>query len=209
MLKDKLISILPKVLPYLAILGVGIGAGWYLKPSQVKTEERVKLVEVQVTTEAIKALQSSFETLKIELQRVRETQVVEKYHREELETKLADGTYTKKVTVDKNIDSHTKEVETRVEIKVVEVEKKTETIKTQYVDKIVEKEKIVTPILAQWHAGAILGINPSLLPSPVVTSYIVGAEVERRIIGPIFGGVWVAGSTTGQAFGGIKLAVEF
>ena len=197
-----------KSLPYVGVVLLGTGIGWYVKPSVVETKEKEKIVEKQVTTEAQKALMTAFENLRIEMQKVRETQVVEKYHREELETRLKDGTYTKKVTIDKNIDSHTKETETKVEVKVVEVEKRIETIKTVTVDKIVEKEKIVKPVLAQWHVGAMGGLTPTLFPLGV-QSYVLGAEVERRIIGPVFLGLWGAGTTTGQGMGGLKVGFEF
>lgn len=198
-----------KTLPYVAVFLVGAGVSWKLKPDTVKIQEKEVVVEKQVTTEAMKELMASFETLKLELQRVRETQVTEKYHREELETRLPDGTYSKKVTVDKNIDSHTKETETKVEVRVVEVEKVVEKEKLVTVDKVVEKEKLVTPVLAQWHVGVFGGINPQLLPTPKINSYVIGGEVERRIAGPFWVGVWGAGTTTGQGMGGLKLGMEF
>jgi len=188
---------------------VAFGLGFIAHRPDSRVEIREKVVEKQVTTEAIKELMASFESLRVEMQKVRETQVVEKYHREELETKLADGTYTKKVTVDKNIDSHSKETETRVEVKVVEVEKRVETIKTVTVDRIVEKEKIVTPDQKQWHVGVIAGLTPQFLPAPTVQNWVVGGEVERRIIGPVFLGLWGAGTTTGQGMGGLKVGFEF
>lgn len=205
-LKQKLKVFVPVVLVSLL---AGIGIGWSAKPDVVKVEEKERVVEKQVTTEAIKQLMASFESLKVELQKVRETQVVQKYHQEVLETKLADGTYTKKTTTDKNIDSHTKETETKTEVKVVEVEKKVETIKTEYVDRVVEKEKIVTPQLAQWHVGLLGGLTPQFLPAPGVQSWVVGGEVERRIVGPVFLGIWGAGTTTGQGMGGVKVGFEF
>lgn len=210
---NPVLELLKKYWPYvvggLVLLLGGIGIGWGVKPDVVKIEEREKIVEKQVTTESQKALMTAFENLRVEMEKVRETQVVEKYHREELETRLADGTYTKKVTVDKNIDSHTKETETKVEVKVVEVEKRVEVIKTEYVDRIVEKEKIVTPVLAQWHVGVIGGLTPQLLPTPGVQNWVVGGEVERRIVGPVFLGIWGAGTTTGQGMGGLKVGFEF
>lgn len=203
-------SIILKVLPFLAIAGVGVLVGWYVKPTAVKVEEKEKVVEKQVTTEAIKELMKSFESLRVEMQRVRETQITEKYHREELEAWLADGSHTKKVTVDKNIDSHTKETETKVEVKVVEVEKKVETVKTVYVDKIIEKEKKVTPVLAQWHVGLLAGIKPTFIPLEAGALQL-GGEVERRIAGPFFLGLQVSASPVkfdGVQFMG-KLGFEF
>lgn len=198
----KLLELLKKYWPYALVLLVGIGVGWGVKPSVVKIEEREKIVEKQVTTEAQKELMTAFENLRIEMEKVRETQVTEKYHREELETRLADGTYTKKVTVDKNIDSHTKETETKVEVRVVEVEKKVETVRTEYVDKIVEKEKIVTPVLAQWHVAILAGVQPNF--NPLTHGGLqLGASVERRIVGPVFLGIQVGASPTN--FNGVQI----
>lgn len=208
-MQAKLLELLKKYWPALVLLLVGIGIGWGVKPDVVKIEEREKIVEKQVTTEAQKELMTAFENLRVELQKVRETQVTEKYHREELETRLADGTYTKKVTVDKNIDSHTKETETKVEVKVVEVEKVVEKERVVLVDKEVVKEKIVTPQLAQWHVGVIGGLTPQFLPTVGVQNWVIGGEVERRIVGPVFLGIWGAGTTTGQGMGGLKVGFEF
>lgn len=198
-----------KSLPYLGVFLAGAGLSWQLKPDTVKIEEREVVVEKQVTTEAMKELMTSFEHLKQELQKVRETKVVEKYHREELETKLPDGTYTKKVTIDKNIDSFSRETETKILVRVVEVDKMVEVEKKVFVDRIVEKEKVVSPVLAQWHVGVFGGVNPQLVPSLKVNSYVIGGEVERRIAGPFWLGVWGAGTTTGQGMGGLKVGMEF
>lgn len=210
MLSEALKRYWPYVLATVTVLLVGIGIGWSVKPDVVKVEEREKIVEKQVTTEAQKELMSAFESLRVEMEKVRETQVVEKYHREELETRLADGTYTKKVTVDKNIDSHTKESERVVEVKVVEVEKRVEVVRTEYLDRVVEKEKVVTPILAQWHVGVLAGVKPNL--NPLTHGGLqLGIEVERRIVGPVFLGVQVGASPTnfdGVQFLG-KVGFEF
>jgi len=211
-------NIKPHLLPIIICVTVGVAGGvaigWFAKPDVVRIEEHETVVEKEVTTEAQKALMTAFENLRIEMEKVRETQVVEKYHREVIETKLADGSYTKTTTIDKNVESHTKETETRVEVKVVEVEKKIETIKTEYVDRVVEKDRIVTPVLAQWHVGVMAGVAPHFdnVPSSPI---MLGVDVERRIVGPVFVGVWgMAGSpVTGlnivNGAAGIKVGVEF
>jgi hypothetical protein len=193
LITDKILPYLPKVLPYIAVLVVGVGVGWTVKPTQVKVEERLKVVEVVV----------QHETVRVEVVKVRDTQVVERWHREKTETKTPDGAVVTKEVEDKNIDTVIHDKTQSETVKVVEVEKQV----------VVEKERIVektiTPVLAQWHVGVLGGINPSIIPVPMVSSYFVGGEVERRILGPVFLGVWGAGTTAGQAFGGLKLAAEF
>jgi hypothetical protein len=196
-ISDKILPYLPKLLPYLAVLVVGGGIGWTLKPSQVRVEEKLKVVEV------IKEVVVTKESVRVEVVKVKDTQIVERWHREKTETKSPDGTIVKKEVEDRNINTEIHSHTQSETVKVVTVEKQI----------VVEKEKLIekisTPVLAQWHTGVLVGINPSLLPTPTVSSYFIGAEVERRIVGPVFAGLWVAGSTTGQAFGGAKVSLEF
>jgi len=192
-----------KPLAVVAAIAGSFVAGRLLVPEQpARVEYKDRIVEKEVTTESQKAMMTAFENLRLEMEKVRETQVVERYHREVLETKLADGTYTKKVTVDKNIDSHTKETETKVEIKVVEVEKKVETIRTEYVDKVVEKNVIVDN-KRNWRVSPMVGVDLKQILTGV--KVVGGASVERRILGSIWLGGW--GLSSGEA--GIKAAVEF
>jgi hypothetical protein len=176
----------------------------------VKTEEKIVEKEVQVTTEAQKELLSQIENLRIELTKTKDSLVNEKYHKEVLETTLPDGTKTKKTTIDKNIDSHTVESEIKTEVKVVEVEVEKEVIVTQ--TNTIEKEiyitKTETPATKDWRIGIQAGVSPQLLPTLGVNSWVVGGEVERKLFGPFWMGIWGMGSTTGQAMGGLKIGVE-
>lgn len=201
----------PKVVIAVVFFVGGLAAGWYAKPGDVAKVKEV-VVEKQVTTEAQKELLTAIENLRIEMTKTREVQVEEKYHREELETRLPDGTYTKKVTIDKNIDSHTTEKEVKTEVKVVEVEKKVEVVKTEYVDRVVTKT--IDPVLEQWHISALGGVNPQFLPAPQISGVVVVGEVERRIIGPLFIGVWGGAvispqGAAPQAIGGLKVSGAF
>lgn len=173
-----------------------------------KIEYKDRIVEKQVTTDAIKSVLALLEQTNSRLDKMQETQSSEKFHQEVLESWGADGSRTKKTTTDKNVDAHTKETETRVEVKVVEVEKKVETERVVLVDKVVEKTKIVTPILPEWDFGVGVGVSPSFLPSPKIDSFVVTGEVNHRLVGPVWVGLWGAGTTQGQAMGGIKVKLE-
>lgn len=196
-----------KILPFVAVLAVGIvggvAIGWGVKPDVVRIEEKLKTVEVE------KQVVVEHETVRVEVVRVKDTQVVERWHREKTEETKPDGTVTKKETEDKNIDSvvHDKTQETQV--KIVEVEKQV----------IVEREKIVEritePVLAKWHLGVLAGVAPRF-DSPAATPVIIGVEAERRVVGPFFvGGFALGGSPVVGVFTltnvtvGLKLGAEF
>jgi hypothetical protein len=207
--KEEIKSLALKALPYAALLAIGVGIGWGVKPTQVRTEEKVKLVEVEKKDTRIDELLTEVQSLKTEISKAKTAQVDEKYHKEVVETTDTTGAKTKKTTIDKNVDSHTVETEVKTQVQVVTVEKQVVVTQTVTVEKEVTKEKIVTPVLTQWHFGALVGVNPQLLPIPNVNSYIFGAEVEHRFIGPIYLGVWGMGSTAGQGFGGVKIGMDF
>lgn len=181
-----------QVIPYVAVAVVfllgGAGLGWGLKPDVVKIEERLKTVEVEKQVVVVQ------EKVKIEVVKVKDTQVVERYRREK--TQSPDGTVRE--VEERNIDSVVKEKETAVEVKVVEVEKQV------VVEKEVERLVKIDPVLKDWHVG-VLGGTELLVPVPVF-----GVEVERRIAGPFWLGVWGNANTQfnrGQV--GLKVAIEF
>jgi len=193
----------PKAIPVVVALLVGIGFGWWAKPDVVKIEEKLKVVEVE------KQIVVQHETVRVEVVRIKDTTVVERWHREKTETKSPDGTVVLKEVEDKNIDSIVKEKENNTEVKVVEV------IKEVVVEKVVVQERVVTPMLAQWHLGVLIGTAPRF-DSPTDTPLLLGVEAERRIVGPVFLGAWVmAGSPVVGAFKvtnaavGLKVGVEF
>lgn len=91
-----------------------------------------------------------------------------------------------------------------------------ETIKyvDRIVEKVVEKEKLVfkdrlvyekiESAKAQWRVGVQAGLDISSLKDPG-NLYVVGAQIDRRILGPFFLGAW--GNTKLQT--GIGLSFEF
>lgn len=182
---------------------VGIAIGWFAHPQSVRVEEKVRTVEVE------KQVVVEKEVVRVEVVHVKDTTVVERWHREKTEEKKPDGTVTIKEVEDRNIDSHTKERENSTTVQVVEVEKQV----------VVEKEKIVEkriePILPNWHLGVLAGVAPRF-DSPLDTPVVIGIEAERRILGPIWLGAWgmggspvVGGFKVVNASVGIKVGLEF
>ena len=204
---DKLKEILKKygpiTLALIVVLCAGVAIGWEMKPDQVKIEEKLKVVEVEKQVLVVQ------EKVKVEIVKVKDTQIVERYHREKVEEKKPDGTVTVREVEDRNIDSHVKEKENTVEVKVVEVEKKV------YIEKEKEVIKKIDPVLSQWHVGLIAGASLDTGEFPNSTNVIAGAEVERRIIGPFWAGIWISGESPTSQFHlqevnvGLKLAAEF
>lgn len=186
-------------------IAVGIGISYFLDfgPERVITEEKLKVVEVE------KQVVVEKEVVRVEVVRVKDTQVVDRWRREKTETQMPDGTLTKKEVEERNIDTVVKEKETKAEVRVVEVEKQV----------VVEREKLVetktTPVLPNWHISVLGGVAPRF-DQPPLTPVMVGVEVERRAIGPFFAGGWVMGGspvvgpfTLTNASFGIKIGAEF
>jgi len=194
---DSVKTFVVRSLPYLATAVVGAGVGWGIKPDQVRVEEKVRVETME------KQVVVTHETVRVEVVKVKDSQVVERWHREKTETKSPDGTVVKKETEDRNIDTIVKEKENNTQVQVVEVEKKV------YVDREVTHEKIVTPVLANWHVSALVGA-PVRLPLPnLSTDLVLGVEAERRVMGPFWGGLWTTGNLNGGFQGGVKLGVQF
>lgn len=193
----KLLEFLKKSWPFLAVLVIGIGIGWYVKPDVVRVEEKLKTVEVE------KQVVVTQEKVRVEVVKIKDSSVAEKYHREKTEEKRPDGTVLTKETEDRNVDTVVKEKENQIEVKVVEVEK--QVVVTQEVI----KEKLVEPVLAQWHLGVLAGVQPQFNPL-AVGPFTFGIEAEHRFIGPIFLGIWGTTNTTFQNMQvGAKVGFEF
>lgn len=181
-------------------LVVGFGLGWVLKKPIVQIEEKTKVVEVEKQVVVVQ------EKVRVEVVKVKDTQVVERWHREKTEEKRPDGTVLTKEVEDKNIDTLIKEKENSVQVKVVEVEKQV----------LVEKEKIVEKklTLPDWHVGALVGVGPNF-EQINNTTISVGLEAERRIIGPVWVGGWFMANSAVGAFKmqnptvGLKIGVQF
>jgi hypothetical protein len=187
------------VVSYVATAAIAAFVAWSIKPDRTEVQEKIKVVEVE------KQVVVEKEVLKVEVVRVKDTQVVERWRREKTETQSPDGTVVKKETEEKNIESIVKEKETAV--KVVEVEKQV----------IVEKEKLVKvetkPVLPNWHVSVSAGLAPRLPDFPT-SPIMLGVDVERRIAGPVFLGGYIMGGSPVTAFQptnvavGVKVGIE-
>lgn len=185
-------ELLQKSLPYIAVLVLGVGGGaalgWGLKPDVVRVEEKIKTVEVEKQVVVVQ------EQVRVEIVKVKDSQVVERWRREK--TQSPDGTIRE--VEEKNIDTVVKEKENTTEVKIVEVTKEV------VVEKLVDRVIKIDPVLANWHIG-VTGGTQLLVPVPVF-----GVEVERRIAGPFWLGLYGNMNTqlnSGQV--GAKVAIEF
>lgn len=191
----------PKLVPPLVCLVVGLAGGWFLKPDVVRVEEKIKVQEV------VKEVVVVQEKVRVEVVKVKDTQVVERWHREKTSEAKPDGTVVTREVEDRNIDSIVKEKENSTQVKIVEVVK--EVVVEKRVDVLVKTE----PVLKDWRAGVLVGVAPKF--ETLFDSPMVGLEVERRIAGPLFVGLWgMAGSPTSKlevqnAAVGLKLGLEF
>lgn len=161
------------LLAQLAVLATAFAFGRYTLPE--------KIVEKLVTQEVVK------EVIKTEIQVV-EKKVYVKAQQSDVQTKIVyvekpDGTKeTTTVIVDKTkTDEASSQATVSTEVKVVEKEKLV----------YVEKLKLVENAKAQWHLGLRLGagalIDPTAVSSPLMS---FGLQAERRIVGPVWMGVW-------------------
>jgi hypothetical protein len=185
------------------VIGIALAVNLKLGPENVRVEEKIKVVEVAKEVVVVK------EVVRVEVVRVKDTQVVDRWRREKTEVQDPDGTVTKKEVEERNIDTVVKEKETKAEVKIVEVIKEV----------VVEREKIVErtvePVLPKWHAGVLAGVAPRF-DQPLATPVMVGLEVERRLAGPVWLGGWAMGGSpvvggfalTNVAIG-LKVGMEF
>jgi hypothetical protein len=186
--------------PLLCVAG-GIAIGWAAKPEVVRVEETVRVETVEKQVVAIQ------ERVRVETVYVKEAVVVDRWHREKTSETKPDGTVIAKEVEDRNIDSHTSEHKTDTEVKVVEVTK--EVVVTQEVVREIKTE----PVLANWHFGIKAGAAPRF-DIPTETAIMLGAEVEHRLFGPVWGGIWVLGGSPVSRFdlqhasGGISVSFE-
>jgi len=184
----------PLLMVVLPVAGFLLGRFMAPAPADRIVEKlHIEYVEKQVVVE--------HETVRVEVVRVKDTQVVERWHREKTETKTPDGAVVTREVEDRNIDSVVHDRENTVEVKVV-------TVETQVVvEKLVDRE-VVVDNRRNWRVAPMVGIN---IPKAIETqglgiqSWVFGASAERRILGNVWGGVWA--NTTGTA--GLQVGIEF
>lgn len=163
--------------------------GRVMTPEKLRVEEKVKVVEVEKQVVVIQ------EQVKIEKVYLKDEK--QKIRREEVTVNHPNGLVETKKTEDINIDSVVREQD----VKFVDREVKTETVR--YVDKEVEKLVVKERPLPDWRISPMLGVQ---LNGGFSTNQLVyGAELQRRIAGPISAGAW--GLSSGVA--GISVSLEF
>jgi hypothetical protein len=96
------------------------------------------------------------------------------------------------VTVTKQI----KKPDGTTETDTTTTDKDIETSKTNIAE---SSSETITNVKPQWKATGLLGYNVSTFEK------VYGAEIERRIIGPIFVGAWA----NTQRTGGVSVSIEF
>lgn len=182
----------------LLLLSGGFALGRFGQAEHVVYKEREKVVEVEkivyVDREKVVEKVVTIDNTK--------TRIV----REEKTTKLPDGTETTTKTEKIGVDKDVSNVATKVEEKLVYVDR----------DRVVTVEKEVfvdkTKPMPDWRIGAMAGLNFPQLPGlvagdsfDVLTHTVFGLQVERRIVGPLSVGAWGLSSGTG----GLTLNLEF
>ena len=185
----------------LTVVLVAVGSyalGRYGTPERVVVQEKVQIVEVE--RERVVVVEKEVEKkvyLQAESSRI---------HRESHEVDHPDGTKERHLTEDINVDRVVKDVEVRV----VEVEVEKERVVEKEVEKRVLIEKTVP--MPDWRVTALAGANAPALPGllngnrfDTLEHMAFGAQVERRIWGPVSAGAW--GLTSGQV--GLSLSLEF
>ena len=172
-------------------------ASW-LRPAEVKYVEKVKEVYVDKIVEV----------------HVKDTTTSENEHKKDNQVIKQDTTTVKRT--DGTVETHeTKTTTTQNEVikTVIQIQKVTE-----YVDreKIVYKEKEIlkeTKVEKDWRVGLKAGTSITGLKvsptAPYIDPIILQIDGERRIIGGLYGGVWVQTSSFKTVEVGIGLSLVF
>lgn len=195
--------------PLIVILLVcfgGLAALHYLFPQErvvEKTEIHETVREVTKTEEFSKELSK----LREELKEAKTAMMNERYRKEKTWNKAPDGTESSHEVEEKNISSVVTETKESVKVQVVEVEKQVVVVQTNTVERQVEVEKIREPALRNWRVSPMVGV--AFDAKPGFNGVVYGAEAERRILGPVWVGVWGAGNTTVGGMVGVKASLEF
>lgn len=187
------------VIPLLAAICLGVG--FMVGRASIKPEIQVVEKQVIVEKEVLKVV----EVEKTIVEKHFDSSFNKKIHYEKTEEIKADGTKLTKETRDENVDKVVKDVEVRFVDRTTTVDR--------IVEKKIEVEKIVkvsTP-LPDWSVAAKVGVSINNLLNPTLGSpMVVGAEVDRRILGPFKTGAWVNTVTTFNQWSvGVSLIGEF
>lgn len=181
------------VLIGLLLAGGGYAFGRYAQPAKVVEKTRVETKTVTQTVYQDKIIDH--------IVYVKEKK--EDKHTTTTTTKTPDGTVVTKTETEDKIDTSAKIDHTKDENKVV--------TQIVYQDKIVEKLKLVESKKLDWRLAAGAGVSiPTFLGKqqigiPGLSGAVIQVEVDRRIIGPVFLGLW--GNSQGTT--GLSLSAVF
>lgn len=189
----KTVAIIGAVVLGVLLFGLGYGFGRYALPAKVVITEKVHEVEKIKLVEHTKT--------DVQIVKIHDQEQAQKIHRTIVEGIDPPGCRAKTTTEDINVDTvvHDNTEKTKVQYVDRTVEK--------WQDKIVEKEKLVLN-QAGWmvHAGVGYSIPYALGQGsygvPGLQGFVVQVGADRRIVGPIWFGVF--GNTQGTL--GVNLA---
>jgi len=178
------------VLAVVAALALGFALGRYNRVTQVQETFQTKEVQQQV----VKTVYQTVE--KVVYVQVKQQDV----HREVVEEKKPDGTVVTKTVEDIHEHEQTQEVATR--------ETQASTQSTEKDVKETDSKKTVDG-RAQWHLSVQAGVGitdiKALKLGNLPVGLTFGGQLERRVVGPLWMGIW---GSTAKA-GGLSLGLEF
>lgn len=176
----------------LGLFGAGFGAARYSTPERVE----VKTIEKTIFVETKKATETE---VKRE-ERAVQVQTQQRVRREERTVARPDGTV--ETTRTETIDTDNATQERAVQV----VQREATQESAVQVQQERQQSSVVQMARPKWRAGALVGMDLGrALKADLGGSLVYGGELERRLFGPVHGGVWVLSNGTG----GVKLSVEF
>ncbi len=153
-------------------LAASFGAGRYTTPTKIVEKEKI----VTVTVEKVVTVDHVVEQkVYVEVEKAQT-------HKETVEVKAPDGTITTKIVEDTKVDTQKTDTDTKVADKTV-------TDDVQKVN-VVEKEKTTTNAKPDWHLRVDVGAGARFV-GQLTPTLMLGVGAERRILGPVFMGLWV------------------
>lgn len=174
----------------LVLLVVAFAAGRQFGPTKVVT--KTETVEVQ---KVVTQVQTQVVTKTVYVH-----DVAKDVHKVTTTTKKPDGTVTTTTTVDDKSKSETSASSQQVAQQTVE--------KTKDTDIDTKTLTITETYKPQWHLGLRLGLGGEFMPGTAPGLIVSGGlQAERRILGPVFMGVWADVHTRAIPFGAAPYTV--
>ena len=187
-------KLLAVLLLWAAAFAVGRQSGPVKTVTKTETVEKV-VTQIQVQTQ----IQTKVVTKTLYIH-----DLAKNIHEVKTTVKKPDGTTTTTLTYDDLSKSDTRDVVQNQATK--DVEKTVEKTVEKFVD--TKTEKTVDNGKPQWHLGMRLGVGDEFTPGKT-SAFLVSAGLgaERRILGPIFMGVWADVHTAAIPFGAAPYTV--